>query len=301
MSSPSPRWFHASALLGNAIYFTGGTTKDGSGKNQILDETLALDISRSWTIDHPAFTTLTRMPTPLSGHSLSKIPDSTRLLVAGGESGSASAYLPIQLFETAGGSWSAPKLSKNDTVAFHRLYHATVTTGKDGALLHGGYLTSSANGTVVSTLITLKASNDFKPTTSTPVALAKNAPALARHTMTLTSNGFALILGGVDSKGTAVGLNQAHVLDTQAGNTEWKVQTLTGTPPEPRMAFSAVMINVTTLVVFGGTADYRSAFTQPFYLDLPTWTWSSPEAQGEAPNRWGHTATMVGSSMVVAF
>ncbi|KAF8940624.1 hypothetical protein BGZ58_005583 [Dissophora ornata] len=241
------------------------------------------------------------MTVPLSGHSMNAVQGTAQVLVAGGES-SSNQSSPILLFQTTGvGSWSAPSLSKNDTASFHRLYHASIATGKDGALLQGGYQTSVANATVVSSLVTLKASNNFLPLSTSPVALAPSAPALARHTMTLTTDGQAVILGGVDSQGAVANLSIAYILDTQANNGEWKATPLSGSPPDPRMSFSTVLVNTTTMLVFGGTADFKSAFSTPFYLDLPSWTWSSPAVQGDAPQLWGHTATMSGTLMIVAF
>ncbi|KAF9916605.1 hypothetical protein BX616_003352 [Lobosporangium transversale] len=121
--------------------------------------------------------------------------------------------------------------------------------------------------------------------------------------MTLTPDGRAIILGGINSQGILTNLTQAYVLDTQADATtaEWKVVPLFGQPPAPRMEFTAVMVNATTMLVYGGTSDFKSANWATFYLDLPTWTWTSPMAQGITPRRWGHTATMAGNVMVVAF
>lgn len=119
--------------------------------------------------------------------------------------------------------------------------------------------------------------------------------------MTMTQNGQAIILGGIDSQGVLANLTTAYVLDTQASHAQWQRVPLKGRPPDPRMAFSAVVVNATTLLVYGGTPDFRAAYWVVFYLDLPTWTWSTPEVQGTSPRRWGHTATMAGSTMVVAF
>ncbi|KAG0348785.1 hypothetical protein BG004_004142 [Podila humilis] len=299
-SSPSPRWSHASALLSTTLYITGGT----SDSNAILDETLALDLSTAWSIDNPPLSLLTRLPAPLSGHSLSKVQGEDILLAAGGES-SAPHAPHILLFEpsSSSGSWTVPpSITKNDTASFHRLHHASLSTGKDGAILQGGYLTTAANGTVVSSLVTLKNTARYRPLASTPVALAPHGPALARHTMTLTTDGHAIVLGGVNSQGQVAPLTVAHVLDTQAADASWTTVSLNGTAPDPRMSFSTVLVNATTMLVYGGTRDFATAFSAPFYLDLNTWTWSSPTViKGEVPARWGHTASMSGSAMVVAF
>lgn len=266
-----------------------------------MDDTLALDLTQPWTTDSPLLSKLSSMPTPLSGHSMNAVQGTKQVLVAGGESSSAQSS-PILLFQAgSASSWSAPSLSKNDTATFRRFYHASIATGKDGAILHGGYQTSAVNGTVVSSIVTLKATNNFRPLSTSPVSLASGAPLVARHTMTLTTDGQAVILGGVNSQGVVANLSVAYVLDTQATNGEWKPMPLEGTPPDPRMSFSTVLVNATTMLVFGGTDDFKSAFSDPFYLDLTTWTWSSPGVQGDGPSRWGHTATMAGTFMVVGF
>ncbi|KAF8952792.1 hypothetical protein BGZ46_003369, partial [Entomortierella lignicola] len=261
------------------------------------------------------------MKIPLSGHSMNQVPGTFQLLVAGGESNTNLTTSPILIYETSAGStssnWTSLTLSPAKTTTntttptntttegtFHRLYHASVTTGKNGVLLQGGYQTTVANGTVVSSLVTLKPkanSNTIEPLSTAPVSGALNAPALARHTMTLTSDGRAIILGGVNSQGVLSNLTYAYVMDTQANNAVWTMIPLQGKAPEPRVEFTSVMVNATTLLVYGGTSDYKSAFWVTFYLDLPSWTWSSPTAQGVVPRRWGHSATMVGDVMVVAF
>ncbi|KAK3829033.1 MAG: hypothetical protein J3Q66DRAFT_324188 [Benniella sp.] len=301
MSTIPPRWSHAAATMSSTIYFTGGTAQDSSGKQYFLDDTLALDLTKPWTTDDPPLTKLAALPAPLSGHSMNVVPDAKQLLITGGESSSAQPP-PILLYQAGSkSSWSAPPLSKNDTAGFRRLYHASIVTGKDGAILHGGYQTTVKNGTVVPSLVTLKNTNNFQPISTAPVAMAPSAPALARHTMTRTTDGHAVVLGGVNSQGVVANLSVAYVLDTQADQGEWKVVTLEGTPPDPRMSFSTVLVNATTMMVFGGTDDFKSAFSEPFYLDLLSWTWSSPPVQGEGPSRWGHSATMAGVFMIVGF
>jgi hypothetical protein len=237
---------------------------------------------------------------------MNKVPGTTQLLVAGGETTSKIHSSPILLYDTLSKNstskgWFKPHLHAKATKSFHRLYHASITTGKDGILLHGGYRTTVKNGTVVPSMVTLKASNNFAPQSIAPVTNATNAPALARHAMVLTADGHAIILGGVKSRGVLANFTTALIMDTQSTGPQWKTVPLHGNPPEPRIGFTAVMVNSTTLLVYGGTKDYKSAYWTTFYLDLPSWTWSSPMAQGTVPRRWGHTATMAGSTMIVTF
>ncbi|KAF9432715.1 Adagio protein 3 [Entomortierella beljakovae] len=192
---------------------------------------------------------------------MDRVPGTTQLLVAGGESNTNLTISPILIYQTS-------------------------------------------DNNPMSTLTTLKLisnSNSIQPQNTAPVSLAKNPPALARHTMTLTSSGQAIILGGITSQGVLSNLTTAYVMDTQAKEAEWKAIPLQGKAPNPRIGFSTVMVNTTTLLVFGGTPDFKSAYWVTFYLDLPTWTWSSPTPQGDLPHRWGHTSTMVGNIMVVTF
>lgn len=346
------------ALLNTTLYISGGTTKDSAGLESILDETIALDFSQSWTIDQPiVVTTLPRLTMPLTGHSMSVVPRLKQLLVAGGESVGNQTLEYILLLDPLsvasgggeGAGWRVPPIPTassipsttptslaatippknppppvipsppptNNLQYLHRSYHAVITAGKDGILLQGGYQSGSAatgagasaaalsaNRTlsaIVSSLVTLNSSSGFAPQISAPVSVAPNAPSLARHTMTLTTDGRAIILGGMTPQGILANLTSAHVMDTQSAEAIWKEVPLSGKPPDPRMAFSTVMVNSTTLLLYGGTDDFKSAFWVTFYLDLPTWTWSSPVAQGTIPRRWGHTATMVGKTMVVMF
>ncbi|KAG9073221.1 Adagio protein 3 [Linnemannia hyalina] len=283
MTSLKPRWFHASTLLNTTLYITGGTTKDSAGLESILGETIALDFSQSWPVDRPMiFTALPQLTIPLTGHSMSVVPSLNHILVVGGES------------------------TGNQTLEYILLLDPLASGGTTAVAAAGAGATAAppVNGTIptiVSSLVTLNPSSEFAPQISAPVSVAPSAPALARHTMTLTTDGRAIILGGINPQGLLVNLTSAHVMDTQSAEASWKEVPLLGKPPDPRMAFSTVMVNSTTLLLYGGTDDFKSAFWVTFYLDLPTWTWSSPGAKGTIPRRWGHTATMVGKTMVVMF
>ncbi|KAG0309374.1 hypothetical protein BGZ98_003169 [Dissophora globulifera] len=324
MSSILSRWFHASAIINATLYFSGGISGQNLNQTTFLDEVLALDLSRSWTIDNPAFKSPPpRLTIPVSGHTMNVVPGTSQLVVAGGETVANLTSSPLLLFDTASinassAHWSPIALSTNTTTnatapttnataptttppPFHQLYHTSLTTGKDGILLHGGYRSTVANGSTIPSLFTLNPRYHLAPLSTAAVSTALNSPSLARHTMTLMPDGRAIILGGIDSQGVLSNLSMAYIMDTQANSTAWKIVQLSGKPPDPRVAFSTVMVNSTTLLVYGGTNDYKQAFWVTFYLDLPTMTWSSPNAQGNIPKRWGHTATMAGSVMVVAF
>ncbi|KAG0050832.1 hypothetical protein BGZ90_006930 [Linnemannia elongata] len=199
MATVPPRWFHAASSLGSTIYFTGGTTQDSTGKALLLSDTIGLDVSQAWETSSPPLNTLAEVPATVSGHVMSKISGTTQLLIAGGESTSPLTQASFTyLFETKTGSWSVVKPA-TPTLPNHRLYSAAIATGKDGLLLEGGYLTTVANGTFAPSLVSLNPAAKFQPSSTTPVALAANAPALARHTMTLTTDGQAVILGGTSS------------------------------------------------------------------------------------------------------
>ncbi|KAF9286567.1 hypothetical protein BGZ74_001261 [Mortierella antarctica] len=304
MTTISPRWLHASAVANSTIYISGGTSFESTGREIILAETLALDISKPWSVSNPPFVTLAPLARPLRGHSMNKMSGIPQIVVLGGESSAndTSSSSTILILDTSlpssKSSWTAPP---NTNTTLRRLYHASLTTGKDGALLQGGYQSTSLNRTVVTSLVTLNPKQKYVPQSTAPVSLAPHGPDLARHTMTLTTDGLAVILGGINSNGTVASLTIAHVLDTQADRSEWKIVPLNGTPPDPRMSFTTVLVNSTTMLVYGGTPDFKSAYWVVFYLDLKSWTWSSPAVQGASPRRWGHTATMAGTTMIVAF
>ncbi|KAF9579207.1 hypothetical protein BGW38_004622 [Lunasporangiospora selenospora] len=244
----------------------------------------------------------------------------SRLVIVGGESSVVSARPSVLLSATTNGNqsatasvivaaWTAVSPAANSsTTPLHRLYHASYATAKDGIVLHGGYKSSVADGIVVSSVDTLQLSKTPSSEWQTLLPLsilsnAPNAPALARHTLTLTPGGQAIILGGINSQKVLANLSTAYVLDTQASSPRWEAVPLKGQAPEPRMAFSTVMVNSTTMLLYGGTTDFKSSNWVTFYLDIPTWTWTSPSPIGlqPPPRRWGHTATMSGNIMIVAF
>ncbi|KAF9969483.1 hypothetical protein BGZ73_008149 [Actinomortierella ambigua] len=240
------------------------------------------------------------------------------LLVTGGESPPTQAPTKdpigssILMYTASTGTWQVPPgLTKNDTNLFRKAYHGAVVTGKDGALLHGGYETimpslvspNPLNNTVVNSLVSIKPfSNQFKLSTAAAVSRAPGSPILARHTMTLTKDGHAIILGGMNAQGQAANMTSAYVMHAIADAPTWQVQPIHGTAPPPRFDFSVVPLNSTTLLVYGGTRDRSTAVdTATYYLDIPSWTWSCPETKGTPPSqgRWGHSATLIVNGIVV--
>ncbi|KAF9163766.1 hypothetical protein DFQ26_002141 [Actinomortierella ambigua] len=306
----TPRWYHASVLLDRKVYFTGGKTAD----NSLLAEALVLDTTQPWPISEPPLASIASLPQPLAGHSMTRVGEiEGTLLVAGGEStvkdpnGSS-----ILMYKSSADTWEVPPgLTKNDTLLFRKAYHGVVVTGKDGALFHGGYenLTpplvslNPLNNTVVNSLFSIKPfNNQFKLSNAAAVSKAPLSPSLARHTITLTKDGHAIILGGINPQGHAANMTSAYIMHAIADAPAWQVQPIKGTAPLPRFDFSTVLINSTTLLVYGGTRDYMTPVdTATHYLDIPSWTWSSPEIKGTPPSqgRWGHSATLILNGIVV--
>ncbi|PKK68027.1 galactose oxidase, partial [Rhizophagus irregularis] len=70
---------------------------------------------------------------------------------------------------------------------------------------------------------------------------------------------------------------------------------------ENKMEFSSVVANE-KIIIYGGTDVSRSElYGDVAILDTNTWTWSKQETTNSPPNRSGHTATLVGANMIVAF
>ncbi|KAG0240237.1 hypothetical protein BGW41_007076 [Actinomortierella wolfii] len=268
-------------------------------------------MNQPWKASNPPLTAVKPMPQSQAGHSITRVGEMEgTLLVAGGEISHANNNgSPILLYTSQTDTWDVPAgLTKNDTQLIRKSHHAVAVTGKDGALLHGGYenvgpiSANPANNTVVSSLITIKPANQFKPLTTAAVSRAQHSPSLARHAMVRTDSGNAIILGGITPTGQPANMTMAYVMNAIDDAPSWRVQPIQGNAPLPRFDFSAVLLNSSTLLVYGGTRDSKSVVdTRTHYLDINSWTWSSPESSGTPPSqgRWGHTATLAFNGVVV--
>ncbi|KAL5654286.1 hypothetical protein ACJX0J_033605, partial [Zea mays] len=106
-----------------------------------------------------------------------------------------------------------------------------------------------------------------------------------------------LVFGGTNG-GKKV--NELHVLDLRTR--EWSRPQCRGAAPSPRESHSVTVVGGDRLVVFGGSGEGEGNYLSDVHvLDVPTMTWSTPEAiRGGAPApRDSHSAVAVGARLFV--
>ena len=172
------------------------------------------------------------MLTPRSGHTATLLPDG-KVLVAGGESGSASA----ELYDPSTGSWTA-----TGSMTAPRIHH-TATLLPDGkVLVAGGYWVSDAER------VGLASVELYDPSTGSWTATGSMDTPRFLHTATLLPDGRVLVAGG-DSG--SVTLASAELYDPSTGS--WAA---TGSMHEGRAAHAAVLMSDGRVLVAGG-ADFH--------------------------------------------
>lgn len=121
------------------------------------------------------------------------------------------------------------------------------------------------------------------------------------HSATLTGASL-VIFGGHFYEGKQAGftyLNDTHVLDVNSSR--WFKPKISGTPPPPRYAHTAVLAGA-RIIVFGGKGPKSTVYRDLHALDPITMTWyQGPEGGGAPVARFDHSANLVGGTKMVIF
>ena len=121
------------------------------------------------------------------------------------------------------------------------------------------------------------------------------------HSATLTGASL-VIFGGHFYEGQKTGftyLNDTHVLDVNSSR--WFKPKISGTPPPPRYAHTAVLAGA-RIIVFGGKGPKNAVYRDLHALDPITMTWyQGPEGGGAPVARFDHSANLVGGTKMVIF
>ncbi|KAI8076916.1 uncharacterized protein BX664DRAFT_287828 [Halteromyces radiatus] len=220
--------------------------------------------------------------------------DGNSMIVLGGITNTTvNQVYPLQLyqynFNTA--TWSNQTNTNNVTntaAPLNRwLFSATPDTNTGQIYIYGGVV----NDTSIFSDFWL-----FDPSTSGFTAMP--APTIRRygHTASLTSNGKLVIIGGVIvsqdyTQNILAPMDQLQIFDI--ASKQWTMVNATVAAnnilPSPRAHHSAVLINGTHILMFGGNNNavgrLRASINSVYMLDTTTWTWTSPDISGILPSR----------------
>ncbi|CAI2187194.1 19494_t:CDS:2 [Funneliformis geosporum] len=132
----------------------------------------------------------------------------------------------------------------------------------------------------------------------------KLPPGRFHQTATILPDGKMYVIGGF-SIDKLVEMSQIYVYDTINGVWDDVQQTVGGALPLARRDHVAVGTQDGRVIIHGGVnVDYSKPYNDIAILDttIQPFTWFIPEVKGNVPPaRYSHTATMVGTSMLIAF
>ncbi|CAO3664367.1 unnamed protein product [Rhizopus microsporus] len=141
------------------------------------------------------------------------------------------------------------------------------------------------------------------PENSSFIPLTVNPPLRYAHTQTLIANDRIVILGGFDGlTGNAISLSDVWVFDIKASNwTHITAELDRDNKPENRSSHSQVLMpDGYSILIYGGYDGYH-VYNDVAVLDTRTWKWTVKNTNAALQGRADHTATLVGTNMIVAF
>ncbi|CAB5112211.1 galactose oxidase [Rhizophagus irregularis] len=308
---PDPRWGHAAVLLRNNLYIYGGKVgltreADLNDTSQNSNQLLMLNVSDSFSVSDPGW--MTRFVGPnVAYHTLSIGGSQNELLVLyGGEYANSTDEQilenPLFYYNTLNSSsvWDNAGLS----LGTPRMSHTAVTKLDKSINYFFGGIPNVSNSLISSQvqfqdLFKLDTKNNLWSLQATD----PNTPSgRFHHTATILSDGKMYVIGGY-SKDELVDMSQIYVYDTI--NAKWDVQTAGGKLPTARRAHVAVGTHDGKVIIHGGVnINYNVLYGDVAVLDTTQsqFVWSLKETKGAVPPaRYSHTATMVGTNMLIAF
>ncbi|CEP14034.1 hypothetical protein [Parasitella parasitica] len=142
------------------------------------------------------------------------------------------------------------------------------------------------------------------PANSAVISTQGSSPPLRyAHTQTLISDHKIVVLGGFDSAtGEPIPLSEIWVYDIRMSAWNQINATLdVEKKPGARSSHSQVLMSDGfSILVYGGYDGYH-VYNDVAVLDTRTWTWTVKNTNAAVQGRADHTATLVGTNMIVAF
>ncbi|GAN05824.1 hypothetical protein MAM1_0102d05300 [Mucor ambiguus] len=321
-----PRFGHSAVLVNDSIYFYGGDSSVSSAiKNtsEWLSELSILPIHSPYPLTDPPWKPASGPQDSIGGPSVySHIAfmggtNGGNMIVIGGVMPQTEKYTTDEeptaySYDCDLGRWNSFSLPSGNHL--NRQGAASTTTEHGIAYIWGGkraVTISPPPPTATNSNITrpaLSASmyrfDSTWPANSTVITPAGLSPPLRyAHTQTLISSHKIVVLGGFDSAtGEPIPLSDVWVYDIKLSvwsqiNAKLDVEN----KPGARSSHSQVlMLDGFSILVYGGYDGYH-VYNDVAVLDTRTWTWTVKNTNAAVQGRADHTATLVGSNMIVAF
>jgi len=307
---------HTATLIDGKIYFYGGQQRTGQNNLISTPHYFSLDVSRKFDPLNAPWTNYTvkvnadqtTIPPLNSFHTATAV--GNKMYVYGGVVPMASnGQIPLTdtapilwMYDSDTDTWSSPALSVVSTQPFRWRELGSVATSSGNVVLFGGKFdpfTGSKNGTFFSHGLYGVDTKSLKFTDMTTESQGPSSR--STHTVTMLSDGRMVVIGGRTNDQKLVTMSDIWTYDTNTGT--WLELTAGGQVPVPRCAHSAVVTKDDRIIIYGGASDFNitQAIGDVAVLTTRNWTWTKPSVTNAPQNRFGHSATMVGNQMVVAF
>jgi N-acetylneuraminic acid mutarotase len=297
------RWGHSSTLVNSNIFFIGGLTEG----NVPVTEFLRLDVSKSFSTLKPEWLLLDTVGIPKAiGHTAVRggLNNNQIIIFGGSASDPATAFTnSLFVYDTISGLLTIPQISQAPpqvSKSLNRRYeHSAAISPTTGEMfIYGGMVdesTGSSNSAILQDLWKID-TKTFKSWIDFP--LINNSPGLrTSHTASVVDNKM-IIIGGMTGD-IPRGMNVIHVFDFDTSS--WQINTASGDIPESRREHSAVVANK-NIIIYGGTDATKTVlYGDVAVLDTNTWSWTIQDTINPPKKRRGHSATLVGANMIVAF
>ncbi|KAK4511512.1 Serine carboxypeptidase 3 [Mucor velutinosus] len=319
-----PRFGHSAVLVNDSIYFYGGDSSVSSAiKNtsEWLSELSILPIHSPYSLTDPPWKPASGPQDSIGGPSVySHIAfmggtNSGNMIVIGGVMPQTEKYTTDEeptaySYDCDLGRWNSFSLPSGNHL--NRQGAASTTTEHGIAYIWGGKraVTISPPTTTNSSITrpALSASmyrfDSTWPANSAVITPAGLSPPLRyAHTQTLISDHKIVVLGGFDSAtGEPIPLSDIWVYDIRLSVwSQINAKLDAEKKPGARSSHSQVLMSDGfSILVYGGYDGYH-VYNDVAVLDTRTWTWTVKNTNAAVQGRADHTATLVGSNMIVAF
>ncbi|CAO3675657.1 unnamed protein product [Rhizopus stolonifer] len=297
------RFGHSAIILNDSLYFYGG---DGAiNSNSTLSDLAILPIHSSFELTRPPWSSPSGPQASLGGPSVQAHvaflggSNAENMIIMGGVMPSPMALdeePKAYSYDIDLGRWNSFTLPRGNRL--NRQGAGCTTTGHV-SFIWGGKRTLKSHAAPFPP--NMYRFDTVHTENSSLISLNNSPPSRYGHTQTLIEGDRIVILGGFDGQtGDAMSMGDIWVFDSLVFS--WThVSADQDEMPANRSSHSQVLMpDGYSILIYGGYDGYH-VFNDVAVLDTRTWKWTVKNTNAAVQGRADHTATLVGTNMIVAF
>ncbi|RKP38894.1 hypothetical protein BJ085DRAFT_40732 [Dimargaris cristalligena] len=298
------RYGHQTIFHNDTLYVLGGTLGLSSSLTSRASEELTLDLRQPFKVSEASWngqTFATGGATTLDNFSATLVQTSTGsrdILLCGGTDPSTNR-LNSQLWQY---DFTTPQWQgSNVAISNQRTHHSTVYSPSESALLiYGGFAEWPVDPTRTDPSNQLTRYSYESDNWEVMKTSGSQPPKLYKHSAVMLNNTHMALLGGLTTNGDSAPTTYLYLYNVTGS--AWSIVNVTGTLPDTSST-SAVMWG-STIILYGGLSKSKNSPTDEVTLvntRASPWSSTTQNVNGVPGPRYGHTATLVGSYMFIAF